>query len=127
MKNEVGIDLSPFPEELSKEFPNFKQKKIVIARWNKLWFGGNQSPEQATRFYYWQEDFIRGNHKDDSNPLRWDSIVMNLIGSKDYNPSLPNVYKWDKTAKRIAGDLVAFIDDLRAIGYTLEQAWHIAR
>ena len=59
--------------------------------------------------------------------MRWDSIILNLVGSKEYNPSLPNVYKWDSIAKRIAGDLVAFIDDLRAIGYTLEQAWLIAR
>ena len=36
LKNVVGIDLSPFPEELSKEFPNFKQQKRVTARWNRL-------------------------------------------------------------------------------------------
>ena len=50
-----------------------------------------------------------------------------MVGSKKYNPALPNVYKWDSIVKRIAGDLVAFIDDLRAIGYSLEQAWRIAR
>ena len=94
----------------------------MTAIWNRLWFGWNQSPEQATTFYYWAEDFIRGNHKDELNPLRWDSIILNLVGSKKYNPALPNVYKWDSRAKRIAGDLVAFIDDLRAIGYSLEQA-----
>ncbi len=52
---------------------------------------------------------------------------MNLVRSKEYNPSLLNVYKWDKTAKKVACDLVAIIDDLRATGYTLEQAWRIAR
>jgi len=29
---------------------------------------------------------------------------------------------WDKATQRIAGDLIAFIDDLRAIGHNLEEA-----
>ena len=53
--------------------------------------------------------------------------MLNLIGSTGYKPSLPNVYKWDKISNRIVGDLVAFIDDLRAIEYSLEQVWKIAR
>ena len=52
---------------------------------------------------------------------------MNLIGNKDYNPTFPKVYKWDKYTKRIAGELIAYIDDLRSIGFSLEQAWLIAR
>ena len=126
LKQVVGIDLSPFSEQIAKEFPHLRKQKVT-ARWNRLWFGWNQSPEQATTFYYWAEDFIRGNRKDHANPLRWDSVILNLLGSKQYNPSLPNVYKWDKVAQRIAGDLIAFIDDLRAIGYNLEEAWRIAR
>ena len=118
----VGIDLSLFSEDLKKEFPNLKQHRTVTTRWNRLWIGWNQSPEQATKFYYWAEDFIRGNRKDRSNPLRWDSIILNLTGSKEYNPALLNVYKWDDIAKRMTGDLIAFIDDLRAVGYTLEKA-----
>ena len=127
LKNVVGIDLSPFQKELSKEYPNFKQQKRVRARWNRLWFGWNQSPEQAITFYCWAEDFIRGNPSDELNALRWDPIISKLVGSNEYNPSLPNVYKWDSIAKRIAGDLVAFIDGFRASGYTLEQAWRISR
>ena len=30
-------------------------------------------------------------------------------------------------AKRIAGDIIADVDDLRAIGFSMEQAWLIAR
>ena len=61
-----------------------------------------------------------------TNPLRWDAIKLNLIGNKDYSPSFPKVYKWDKHARRIAVDLIAYIDDLRTIGFSLEQAWLIA-
>ena len=35
--------------------------------------------------------------------------------------------KWDSTLKRIAGDLVAFVDDLRASGFDKESAWAITR
>ena len=54
-------------------------------------------------------------------------MILNLIGNKDYNPAFPEVYKWDERSKRIAGDLISYIDDLRAIGFSMEQAWLIAR
>ena len=44
-----------------------------------------------------------------------------------YNPSFPNVYKWDNIPKRIAGDITSYVDDLRAIGFSMEQARLIAR
>ena len=81
----------------------------------------------ACTFYYLAEEFIRGNHHETTNPLRWDEVILNLIGNKDYNPAFPNVYKWDKHVNRIAGELIAYIDDLRAIGFSLEHAWQIAR
>ena len=54
-------------------------------------------------------------------------MVLNLIWNKNVNPSLPNVFKWASISKTITGDLIAFVDDLRAIGHSLEQAWQIAR
>ena len=90
-------------------------------------FGLNQSPEHSVTFYYLAEEFIKGNHLDPQNPLRWDKVILNLIGNNDFDPAYPNVYKWDSQKNRIAGDLIAFIDDLRAVGCTLEHAWTIAR
>ncbi len=34
--------------------------------------------------------------------------------------------KWDAGLKTIAGDILGFIDQLRASGYSIEQAWDIA-
>ena len=59
--------------------------------------------------------------------MRWDKVVLNLIGNRDFNPALPNVFKWDSISKTIAGGLIAFGDDLREIGFSLEQAWKISR
>jgi hypothetical protein len=35
--------------------------------------------------------------------------------------------KWNHSTNSIAGDLLAFVDDLRASGSSPEQAWQIAR
>ena len=87
-----------------------------------MWFGLRSSPEGACTFYYLAEEFIRGNHKEANNPLRWDTVILNLIGKSNYNPTYPQVYKWDERMKRIAGDLISYIDGLRAIGFSMEEA-----
>ena len=35
--------------------------------------------------------------------------------------------KWDKLLMKIAGDILAFVDNLRASGYLVEAAWAVAR
>ena len=123
-----GVDLSLFKAELKHLVPTKQRHGSKLgATWTRLWFGMRQSPEHAAAFYYLAEEFIRGKHDDKNNPLRWDSIVLNLVGNMDYNPTFPNVYKWDNRSKRIAGDIIAYVDDLRAIGFSMEQAWLIAR
>ena len=86
-----------------------------------MWFGGNESPELATAFYYLAEEFIRGNHTDLNNPLRRDDIILKLIGNPYFDPTLSNVFKWDSIASRIAEDLLGYVDDSQAIGFALEQ------
>ena len=68
-------------------------------------------------FYYITEEFIRGNPLDTANHVCWDKVVLNLIVNSDFNPILPNVYKWDGSFNRIVGDLVTYVDDLRAIEF----------
>ena len=53
--------------------------------------GLNQSPEHSVTFYYLAKDFIKGNYLDKENPLRWDKLILNLIGIKDFEPAYPNV------------------------------------
>ena len=129
LKSYSGIDLTPFRGDLMIKnlIPSSYMHKRIIASWERTWMGMKISPEQAVRFYYLAEEFVRGNHREHNNPLRWDRIVLNLLGSKDYNPSYPCVYKWDDVHERIAGDILAYVDDLRAIGFNLEEAWRIAR
>jgi hypothetical protein len=85
------------------------------------------SPEHCVRFYYFMEEFIRGNQREPTNPLCFDTMILNVIGSQSYNPTLPSVIKWDKKLNRIAGELKAYVDDLQAIGVDTNHAWKIAR
>ena len=75
----------------------------------------------AVRFYYWVEEFARGNPKQISNPLRWNKVILNLPGNPAYDPTLPRVMKWDKVINNITGDIMAFMDDLPASGLAEEQ------
>jgi hypothetical protein len=53
--------------------------------------------------------------------------MMNLPGSREFDPSLPRVAKWNDLWDGIAGDVLAFVDDLRASGPDEDTAWQIAR
>ena len=77
--------------------------------------------------YYLAEEIIRGDPSDLSNMLRYDKVIVNTVGTQEFNPVLPNVYKQDAVNHRIAGDLVAYVHNLWTFGFSLEHAWRIAR
>jgi hypothetical protein len=89
--------------------------------------GFKPSPYYSTRFYYWAEEFVRGNRREKTKPLRWDEVRLNLPGGKAFDPTLPRVMKWDFEIDNIAGDVLTFVDDSRASGLNAEVAWKIAR
>ena len=120
------MDITPFREKILESHIDLPDKKKVYVANTRCWMGFRPSPEWSCRFYYLAEEFVRGNEADPKNPLHWSEVKLNLIGNKDYNPSLPNVMKWNGVYQRIAGDIKAFVDDLRAIGWSLDHAWEIA-
>jgi hypothetical protein len=124
-----GIDLTPFVELIAGLGFKLKQDSEGLYKvyWSRCWMGCKPSPFYAVRFYYWAEEFARGHHGDPKNYMRWDFIKMNLPGDPSYNPTKPRVMKWDDSLQKIAGDIVGFVDDLRASGYSMEYAWGVAR
>ena len=127
--NYSGMDVTHFKSEIEKEIPWLKfdssvSRSVVVNTRN--WMGFRPSPEWSCRFYYLSEEFIRGNEKSLSNPLRWDRIIVNLPGNEDFNPSLPYIMKWNDVVNRQAGNLIAYVDDLRIIGWSMNHAWEIA-
>ena len=82
-------------------------------------------PFYANAFYYMPLTFIKGNHLEKSNHLRWDCITLNLPSSKNLNPALPLVMKWNELIGNIAANIVAIVDDLRLSGVDEETAWTV--
>ena len=127
--NYSGMDVTHFKTEIENEIPWLKfdasnSRSIVVNTRN--WMGFRPSPEWSCRFYYLSEEFIRGNEKSLENPLRWDRIILNLPGNENFNPSLPYVMKWNDIVNRQAGNVIAYVDDLRIIGWSINHAWRIA-
>ena len=49
----------------------------------------------------------------EGNPFHWTIVVMNLLTSNHFYPSIPVVCKLNEKSKRIAGYYVAYIEDIR--------------
>jgi hypothetical protein len=118
-----GVDFSQYSADLRTA----ESSEKWWVHWTRCWMGLKPSPFMAVRFYYLAEEFARGNRKDKNNALRWDYVKFNLPGDPKYDITLPRVMKWDSSIEKIAGDIVAFVDDLRASGHSVEQTWAIGR
>ena len=52
-----------------------------ISCWTRLFMGLRLSPYWLVQYYYWGEEFARGDPSKLSNPMRYDRIRLNLPGS----------------------------------------------
>jgi hypothetical protein len=120
-----GVDLTPFQGRLLSR-PKFTEG-ILWERWERCFMGCKPSPYIAVRYLYLGDEFCRGDRRSLTNPMRWDSVKLNLPGAPDFDPRLPRVMKWCAQAKRIAGDVICFMDDERGSGHCLENAWQVHR
>ena len=89
----------------------FSNNKRLFGYWERCWMGLSPSPYWSVCFFYLADEFVRGNHRDPKNALRWDKIILNLPGDTAFNPTLPWVMKWDSILNHISGDIVGFVDD----------------
>ena len=122
--------MTPFRKDLLRDFcadAALLNSERIAAVFMRMWFRNCQSPKIFAMFYYLAEEIIQGDPADPLNTLQYDKVVVNVIGTKEFNPALPNVYKWDAVNQHIAGDLVAYVDDLRTLGFSLEHVWQISR
>ncbi|KAI2505417.1 hypothetical protein MHU86_9030 [Fragilaria crotonensis] len=97
---------------------------LCLLRWSRLFMGMRPSPYNAVRFYYWGEEFIRGNPSSPDNATRYDRVILNLPCMETYDPRQPKVMKWSDSANNnkgaVAGDFVTFVDDCRITGWSKE-------
>ena len=128
IRSRSGIDVTQLKEHMKDLNPSKRDpRERVLLRWERLFMGMKPSPYNAVRYFYWAEELARGNPKAASNPLHYSRVILNLPGMKSYDPTMPHVYKWNDMMLRVAGEIVTFIDDMRACGYSKENTWQIMR
>ena len=102
-------------------------RAIKLLRWTRLFMGMRPSPYNAVRYYYWGEEFARGDPLIPENPMGYDCIRLNLPGMNHFDPTLPKVMKWRTELGVVAGDIVTFVDDVRITGYSKENCHDVHR
>ena len=110
LRSSAGVDVTDIADLLEIEVPEGKR---LIMRWERNLMGLKSSPYNSIRTFLWSEDFIRGDRRSKANPLRWDSVIANLPGSKNYDPTKPWIYRWDAVNNRIAASFCTYVDDIR--------------
>ena len=116
----AGVDLSRLIKNgVYLKRGDGKEEKItgpIWWNWCRCLMGFGPSPFTTVRGFLWSSEIIYGNPKDETNPLGWDFVVLNLPGMETYDPKIPRVYKWCVRYNAISGDFVTFVDDIRALG-----------
>ena len=101
----TGIDIGPLEFTLDECTSRW-------VCWNRNLMGFRPSPYNSIRMFLIAEEVIRGDRHDPSNPLQWNCILLNLPGTREYNPSIAWISK-RRTDGSLASDFVTFVDDLR--------------
>ncbi len=69
------------------------------------------SPYNSMQMYLEAKEVIRGNQHNPTNVFQWDTICLNLPGTKDYNPPWTWILK-HRVHGLLASDFACFVDDL---------------
>lgn len=120
----AGIDATELRESL-KELDLIPRSVLenrgrLFMRWERCLMGLRCSPFNACKAMAWADDVIRGSRLDYNNTFRWDRYLLNLPGTKNYDPTLPRGYKWNDRSNAIAGNFETYIDDIRSSNSTEE-------
>jgi hypothetical protein len=110
LRPKAGVDVTELAEKFGVVL---KPEQRWILRWERSLMGVRSSPFNCVRIYLLGEEVIRGDRHATNNPFRWDHVVLNLPGSKNYNPSMPWLMLYDSKSRRLAAFVVSYVDDLR--------------
>ena len=108
----AGVDLT----EIDNMLVSAGRFARTFERWERMLMGFRPSPYVTTQTYAWGEELIIGNYNCHTNPFFFDQVIQNLPGSKEYDPSLPWVFKWNSIDKVMPAFMETYIDDVKAGG-----------
>jgi hypothetical protein len=118
-----GSDLLRDPDVVSwmKE-RDYKLMDGLTLTWDRPAMGLACSPYQAVQTSTRAKRIILGDKDQESNPFQWNCVVLNLPGNKNYDPTMPWIFKCRKDGQ-IAADLRTYIDDNRVTANDESEAW----
>jgi hypothetical protein len=105
----------------------FGEGQILCERWTQAAMGLKSLPYQAVQAILVAKDNIRGDRMDPENTFRWDTVRLNLPGSKEYDPRLPWVSKLRLCNGKLAADIFIYSDDARVTAPAKEDCWKATR
>ena len=113
----VGLDLSGYPFKGETSWA-MMSGGVSWERWERCLMGFKPSPYNATKVFAWGEEIIRGDWRDQDNPMRWERVQLNLPGEEGYTSGWPWVSKVFRLGgcDKIAGDFFTYMDDIRTCG-----------
>ena len=92
-----------------------KGKAMSWELWTRMAIGILYSPFATTSIFMWGMEVIIGDHKYEANPLYWYSVVQNCLGTNEYDPSMPRLYRWDSKLQGSTSLCKTFVDDSRSV------------
>ena len=131
IRKHAGVNTDPLipylPAASRSDTNHPAELKFDALRWSRLFMGMKPSPYNAVRFYYWGEEFAKGNLRDCSNPFGFDEVKLNLPGMDSYDPTKPKLIKWNSVEQAMTGDVITFVDDVRIVGSSKERCHRVHR
>lgn len=109
----AGVDLTHYSGQ---------NRDLRWLRWSRCLMGFKPSPYNSAQTFSWAEEIIRGDPSDNGNPFGWAKLETNLPGDKNYRAGDPWIQRLRSNGD-MSGELVAYVDDLRIVGASLDHCW----
>ena len=94
-------------------------KHTIWERWTRCTMGFHPSPYQCIQGVL----YIRGDPLDPGNIFRFNTVLLSLPGSSNYNPSKPWVMKWRTFENLQACNMFIYVDDCQSSGPMADECW----
>jgi hypothetical protein len=106
-----------------QEIPDWERERVrAWERWCRNWMGLTDSPYRSCQMMTCVKETAFGDRHAQSNPFRWDRVVLNLPYTPEYDSSMPWVYKARRDGS-IASDTFVYVDDVKGTGQSGLEAW----
>lgn len=118
----LGEKLRPYAGVDVTHVKQAGEKGKCWERWVRNFMGLRDSPFRSLQMMIMAKFLAYGDRTDEDNPFRWDSVVLNLPGDPDYDPSLPWVMKVRRDG-HLASEVYIYVDDGKFTGWNRLECW----